>query len=83
MPYDELPPLPGISGPYNNLPGLGAPEALVTDRVADAVAAAREALNDLALPCTHIIRSGQLQHAPAVQCGSQWLRWTFVRNRAT
>ena len=38
---------------------------------------------DLALPCTHIIRSGQLQHAPAVQCGSRWLRWTFVRNRAT
>ena len=37
----------------------------------------------LALPCTHIIRSGQLQHAPAVQCGSRWLRWTFVRNRAT
>ena len=36
-----------------------------------------------ALPCTHIIRSGQLQHAPAVQCGSRWLRWTFVRNRAT
>ena len=25
----------------------------------------------LALPCTHIIRSGQLQHAPAVQCGSR------------
>ena len=39
--------------------------------------------NRLALPCTHIIRSGQLQHAPAVQCGSRWLRWTFVRNRAT
>ena len=38
---------------------------------------------DLALPCTHIIRSAQLQHAPAVQCGSRWLRWTFVRNRAT
>ena len=37
----------------------------------------------LGLPCTHIIRSGQLQHAPAVQCGSRWLRWTFVRNRAT
>ena len=37
----------------------------------------------LALPCTHIIRSGQLQHAPVVQCGSRWLRWTFVRNRAT
>ena len=37
----------------------------------------------LALPCTHIIRSEQLQHAPAVQCGSRWLRWTFVRNRAT
>ena len=36
-----------------------------------------------ALPCTHIIRSGQLQHAPVVQCGSRWLRWTFVRNRAT
>ena len=35
------------------------------------------------LPCTHIIRSGQLQHAPVVQCGSRWLRWTFVRNRAT
>ena len=40
-------------------------------------------VSDLALPCTHIIRSGQLQHAPAVQCGSRWLRWTFVRNRAT
>ena len=40
-------------------------------------------LDRLALPCTHIIRSGQLQHAPAVQCGSRWLRWTFVRNRAT
>ena len=37
----------------------------------------------LALPCTHIIRSGQLRHAPAVQCGSQGLRWRFVRNRAT
>ena len=37
----------------------------------------------LALPCTHIIRSGQLQHAPVFQCGSRWLRWTFVRNRAT
>ena len=37
----------------------------------------------LVLPCTHIIRSGQLQHAPVFQCGSRWLRWTFVRNRAT
>ena len=37
----------------------------------------------LALPCTHIIRSGQLQRAPVFRCGSRWLRWTFVRNRAT
>ena len=40
-------------------------------------------MNTLGLPCTHIIRSGQLQHAPVFQCGSRWLRWTFVRNRAT
>ena len=38
---------------------------------------------DQALPCPHITRSGQLQHAPVFQCGSRWLRWTFVRNRAT
>ena len=43
----------------------------------------RRATHRQALPCTHIIRSGQLQHAPVFQCGSRWLRWTFVRNRAT
>ena len=60
------------------VPPIGHPGARVFELWAGAHVYA-----PLALPCTHIIRSGQLQHAPVVQCGSRWLRWTFVRNRAT
>ena len=62
---------------------FGAPVGGVDRRVPQEREDGAEFASPLALPCTHIIRSGQLQHAPAVQCGSRWLRWTFVRNRAT
>ena len=76
-----------IRPPHCEMPDYSEHRASATSRGRITTALTRNPTNQrqtrLALPCTHIIRSGQLQHAPVFQCGSRWLRWTFVRNRAT